>query len=538
MARILVISDIHYSKTKNIDVYDSEQISSTLRETLSENTYDILLEAIKNEKEPIDLFIFCGDYVIGSDTKDNKKESIKDFKAFLQKMEDSDSIFKHIKKDERKKRIIIVPGNHDIERESKQIYNVFKKAFKDYRTPFSKNDGHNNAPTYIYDKLKLIIDCEETEDTSATKNERIREALEIIESTSMSKEKRDKVKALLNKDTIIDIPSISAKTRTAFKKRSKKIKDNECYSDYLKVLVTHHPLVSGFEKGITIKGYNTTIAGYDFMRSAMEFGYQLFIHGHYHQKSCIELNDYGNDVPQKAIQLGIPQLSPDDKSGGIVIIDTSNVIKTEWPCTIIFKYLSKMSSSFKQVSVLKGDKEIPFYNNQEMKILVDREISMLIDEGKIIKNGDRDRVEAASYDCAMGYSYKRSKKRNCNWDKLEKIPLKQNGNSVAEIDIKPGESVLIYTYEEFDVPNNMIMHASPISTLARRGLRIEISNFVDPGFKGPFCFPVINETKETISISARDAILSIEIMKLSEYCEKGWEERHKDKLKLRKEKGE
>lgn len=538
MARILVISDIHYSKTKCNDVYDSEHINENLPKILSENIYDILLSAIENEKEPIDLIIFCGDYVIGSDTKDNKKESFKDFKGFLQRIEDSDLIFTHIKKEERKKRIIIVPGNHDIDRDSEQIFNIFKKTFKDYRTPFSKKDFHNNAPTYIYDDLKLIIDCEETENSSATKNNKIQEVLEIINTSSISQQKKDRIKTLLNKDTIIDVPSVSAKTRTAFKQRSSKIKDNNSYSKYLKVLVTHHPLVSGFENGITIKGYNTTIAGYDFMRSAMEFGYQLFIHGHFHQKSCIELNDYGNDVPQKAIQLGIPQLSLNDNNGGITIIDTSDAIKTEWPCTIIFKSLCSLSNSFNQVSVLKGNKQIPFYNNQEMKILVDREISMLIDEGKIIKNGDRDRVEAASYDCAMGYYYKRSDKSNCNWDKLEKIRLTSSENSVANISIQPKESVLIYTYEVFDVPKNIIMHASPISSLARKGLRIEISNFVDPGFQGPFCFPVINESNETIYISAREAILSIEIMILPEDCEKGWAERHEDKLKEREVKGE
>ena len=138
----------------------------------------------------------------------------------------------------------------------------------------------------------------------------------------------------------------------------------------------------------------------------------------------------------------------------------------------------------------------------------------------------------------MGYFYKRSKKRNCNWDELQEIPLKPIGNSVANICIKPKESVLIYTYEKFNIPHNMIMHASPISSLARKGLRVEISNFVDPGFKGPFCFPVINESKEKIYISAREAILSIEIIMLSEYCEKGWEERHEDKLREREEKGE
>ena len=142
-------------------------------------------------------------------------------------------------------------------------------------------------------------------------------------------------------------------------------------------------------------------------------------------------------------------------------------------------------------------------------------------------------MEAASYDCALGHEYKRSSAKYCDWSSIKASRLVAS-DKPAELVIKPNEAVLIYTDEEFDVPKNMVMHASPISSWLRKGLRVEISHFVDPGFKGRFCFPVINETTETIKISAREPIMSIELIRLSQNCNKGWSDRHPSLAEARK----
>lgn len=77
------------------------------------------------------------------------------------------------------------------------------------------------------------------------------------------------------------------------------------------------------------------------------------------------------------------------------------------------------------------------------------------------------------------------------------------------------------------------MHASPISSWLRRGISLKMSHFVDPGFKGKFCFPITNESEETIKISSRDPIMSVEIVRLGSNCLKNWTERHPDKEKRR-----
>ena len=56
---------------------------------------------------------------------------------------------------------------------------------------------------------------------------------------------------------------------------------------------------------------------------------------------------------------------------------------------------------------------------------------------------------------------------------------------------------------------------------------------MDPGFKGQFCFPVVNVSDEPISISSREPIMSIELIRLSKQCDRSWSERHADKAEAR-----
>ena len=530
MAKIILISDIHLSMIDHDDVYDVDHISGKLTKSLSEEIYDPLFAALENEKEPADLIVFCGDYVLGRESEEKRRESYEAFVHFLEKIEKSKKILKI--KNNKKSRIIIVPGNHDICRDSDEIYKEFLTHLNFYRTPFTRKVDVKTTPMFIFKNLKLIIDCEATEDNSSTLNEKIEKWINMVDSSDASVEQKREIIEELRRERIEDIPSVPVSASSRFKDTANKLFSSGCYDDYLKIMVSHHPLLSGIETGKTIKRYNYTVGGFDFMKTAMEYGFQLFIHGHIHEQSCIEITDYNGDKPCSCVQLGVPNLKRDISTNGIIVIDTQPSKERSWPFSIILKTLSSSIRGFRQVAVFDGIKTISKCEDDNMTVLVDRDITALIDEGKIIKNGDRDRVEAASYDCALGYEYKRASVRYCDWSSVEKSSLVIT-ESNSGIEIAPHESVLIYTYEEFDVPKDMILHASPISSWLRKGLRVEISHFVDPGFKGAFCFPVINETDRIIKISAREPIMSIEFIKLSKSCEKDWSERHSDKASRR-----
>lgn len=544
MAKIIVVSDIHHSASAASDVYDAEHVSHELIDSVKDNTYDLLLRALENEKEPADLLVFCGDYVVGREDNIDKHKAIDAFAEFLSKVECSNSV---LSGDDKANRIIIAPGNHDVTRntgDTSESYELFRDKTSRYLTPFTKDPHHPYAPTFVFDSLKLIVSCETTNDNSSTTNEKVARWIEMIEKSKATNEQKEGLLSEMRAEMTKDIPSISASTKTRFIETAHQLSGDE-HEDYLRVMVTHHPLLSGAETKKVIKSFGVTVGGFDFMKSAMEFGYELFIHGHTHEQSCIELIDFGSERPLASYHLGVPQLVLDSQSEGLIEINTNNQ-RGRWPFEVRHKMLSSYTHDLRQTAFVDGNtaKSESAYESRAISgnaffganasLLVDADIKKLIDEGVIIKNGDYDRIEAASYDCAMGYEYKRSKSRQCDWSK-EKLTTLEKTDGASSITIEAHEAVLLYTFEEFEIPKDMVMHASPISTWLRQGLHVEISHFVDPGFSGRFCFPVVNEGNEPITISSREPIMSIELIALTKACEKGWAERHPEKAERRKE---
>lgn len=162
------------------------------------------------------------------------------------------------------------------------------------------------------------------------------------------------------------------------------------------------------------------------------------------------------------------------------------------------------------------------------RILVDYEIAEIIKENEIVRYGDLRNVESASYDCALGYQYKKGSARFCNWAEIDLREIEPGQNGPGGITLKPNETALIFSHEEFNIPKDMVLHASPISSWLRKGIRFDISFFVDPGFSGRFAIPVTNESEKEVTIDAQKPIISLEFVKLANPCEKGWREKHTD----------
>ena len=77
MARIICLSDLHYSVGES-DIY-GEEINTELTNKLKTDRLNLLFSALEDLGE-IDLLIFCGDIVLGRESKENKIEA----KKFLQ----------------------------------------------------------------------------------------------------------------------------------------------------------------------------------------------------------------------------------------------------------------------------------------------------------------------------------------------------------------------------------------------------------------------------------------------------------------------
>lgn len=527
MARIVCLSDLHYSIGES-DIYGDE-FNPELTAKLKTDRLNILFSALE-DLGMIDLLIFCGDNIIGNESKTNKQESIKIFTEFLEKIENSTKIFNDNINDVSK-RILIVPGNHDVNRKEKDKLGEFRLWLSKYITPYSSvRRTHPFAPIFIFDELKLIVACESTVELGSTENTKIKEAIKKINSLKIDEKVKSEIMKLLKDDVVYDIPAITEKTRVDFIDNCKKINETNRYNDYNKIMVTHHPLIDSVEVGKAAKKFKSTIGGFSFLKTAKEYGYNLFLHGHIHEKSCLKIIDYNSDKKTPLMQVGIPNFIIDEDKAGAVLIETEN--STHKGEVINFLKIIDMTKSFKISETIENTNTKIIESGHGDMTLVDREIQQLITENIIIKNGNIRNIEAASYNCALDFYYKVGTGKYCKWNDIKESKI-QCDNGPAFIELKPNATILIYTYEDFDLPNNMIMHASPISSWLRKGISVEMSYFVDPGFKGKFCFPITNKSDHIIKISSREPIMSVEIVKLGKYCSENWSERHPDKMKTR-----
>lgn len=539
MARIVCISDLHLGSSDSKGIY-GESMSSRLTDSIGTDKRKLLCEALKCLTPKADIIVFCGDFVTGRDSANDIEKEYDDFVELLNEINEcAIDIFPN-DLIPVKNRIIIAPGNHDVTRDENQdALHRFKNKLSEYITPFYRdtlNPITKHAPIFIFDNLKLIVACMSTVDNSATPNEEVKALLSMVKSEKdVSDELKEKLTKYLEKNTFCDIPTLSEDSRMNFMKKNQTLGQDK-YKDYTRMIVTHHPLISGIEHGRTIKTYNYTVGGFEFLEQALPFDYSIFVHGHMHEFTCVQFNDYivQENQDREGVQVGVPALKVNEPGAGVVIIDTNE--KDEETKIILMK-LDDVSCEFKQqnyIDYVKSNEHLRSGIPEISHILVDREIEKLVQEQKVIKEGDIRHIEAASYDCSLGYFYKKIS----HGKKDELLQLESKDGKPAEIKIAPNETVLIYTYEKFDIPDDMLLHASPIASLIRKGLRTQISHFVDPGFVGEFCFTVTNESNSDVTITAREPIISIEIVKLHNKVNKTWKDRHPEKVRMREERNE
>ena len=219
------------------------------------NKLDVLFAAME-EIGSIDLLIFCGDYIVGKNDKEEKIKSINTFIDFLKRVENSPNIFKS-EISHTCDRILVVPGNHDVNRDESDILDDFNKKLSRYLTP-SEDKGRRQkyAPVFIFDELKLIVACESTVNNSATINSEIEDVLINIDKLGSDNDLKEHVKSVLNKYMLFDIPSITKTIKKDFIETNIEIEKNKKYADYIKIMVCHHPLLDGIE---TTKNANSKI---------------------------------------------------------------------------------------------------------------------------------------------------------------------------------------------------------------------------------------------------------------------------------------
>ncbi|RKH37994.1 dCTP deaminase domain-containing protein [Corallococcus sicarius] len=139
-----------------------------------------------------------------------------------------------------------------------------------------------------------------------------------------------------------------------------------------------------------------------------------------------------------------------------------------------------------------------------MTTLNDADISAAIVRGKLIKNGDARQISGASYELRLGNVY---------YDLTESdhpIPVKPG----QDILIKPGHRVVLITYEEFEVPHNVLAHVVSKGSLFSIGLS-PVATYADPGFSGNLGIVTQNVSDKYILLPQLEPIAKADFTQLT-----------------------
>ncbi|MBA7607772.1 dCTP deaminase, dUMP-forming [subsurface metagenome] len=102
----------------------------------------------------------------------------------------------------------------------------------------------------------------------------------------------------------------------------------------------------------------------------------------------------------------------------------------------------------------------------------------------------------------------------------------ENIKEKGSIEIEPGETVLLMTYEKIDMPEDCMAFLSLKTTHASKGL-INISGFhVDPNWRGKLGFSLYNSSPRPIVLRYKDPIYHMFIVRLSN---RAWKEKRNTK---------
>lgn len=522
--KILFFADFHFNSETKI----SGPNISYLQEVTNDPLFE-LIGLLKNryENEKISLLVFLGDYVDGKLPSQEKSELFQRIKRFVKTIEEQCScIF-----DENsnvKDRIIFIDGNHDVTRD-KEHHDEFERTFGEYITPFSKASGDAirkyGAPIFNYKQLELLIACISTTENAGAhfsniNVETLSNLIEPLKECDATNHK--KILTLLEKQQNADIGTVTTQTIRRFKKKADLKRTT-------KIVLSHHPFI---QMQHATASHFQTVNGPDFFDAARAKGFTFFISGHLHEFYCADILTRGkySDLPGATI-ISVPSfINPSDNAPRFVELDINN---DDYICRLLT--VDTIRDRIDEIDIAtNGHKQNEHKQNEHT--LLDYEIQDLV-KNNIIENASTDRIQSASYDCALGLYYKRYDEDNNTWpDEYTEMQPEKSGKGAAKILIDPGERILLYTHEVFNIPKDMLLHASPRASWIRRGIRVDLSFFVEPGFVGSFCFPVTNINKDPIEINAQEAIMSVVFTKLSGDVEQGWSERHPASLEQRNKK--
>jgi 3',5'-cyclic AMP phosphodiesterase CpdA len=293
MFKILYISDTHlksdYSSNGSIDQkVKLHGIHSSL-----EDDFLTLIDKYLNTN-PINLIVFSGDFIAGGDNTSHQEFSQKFFEI----------VEKH---NISKKHIIIVPGNHDIDRtfdpDTRDRYQYFYESWKECSIPYLDGINHDNSILYKDEENKLLIIPINTANWSQSQivlDDSIQNFIDTISDYEIKKK--------LLSSFRYDPARISDKQ---FQILEDELQSIDNLQEYTKIIVQHHH-ITALDTKEEHKEMPDLLNVFQLQEFIMKYDIRLLIHGHKHTNKIFYHYLSNDSKPHKMLVISGKNLNNED----------------------------------------------------------------------------------------------------------------------------------------------------------------------------------------------------------------------------------
>lgn len=146
------------------------------------------------------------------------------------------------------------------------------------------------------------------------------------------------------------------------------------------------------------------------------------------------------------------------------------------------------------------------------------DIKKLIEETNLIENGNLENISSGSYDISISSEILRIKK---TFKTVDLTNAEQLENMYEKVDIsngynlKAGESILVSLNEKINMPNNMVGHIRPRTSISRLGIYVTMQH-INAGYVGVLSLMICNMSPNTYKITPNLKIGQIVFEKLTD----------------------
>ena len=136
-------------------------------------------------------------------------------------------------------------------------------------------------------------------------------------------------------------------------------------------------------------------------------------------------------------------------------------------------------------------------------ILNGNDIKKLIEENNVIENYNNENIQSASYDISISSQILKIKKtfKVIDLSNSEQVEKMYEKIDISDgYNLKSGECVLLILNEKINMPENMVAHIRPRTSLSRLGLYINFQH-INSGYKGILNIAMYNMSHNTYRIT-------------------------------------